>query len=191
MNQFIQLALSLFFLSGCATAYMRDRECHDRVITGVSQEVDGLSINLQTVFSSSSFSFLFNNSTKKEIAVIWNESFFVDKDGVSHRLFNGKIIDRDKPTPDQLIQANSKIASVVGVADYQYWSYSSWSSKALCGRSISPLGKLDVTECENLKLKITLLIDKKKRIVELPLKLVSTLKKECEGYNLETGEKIK
>lgn len=184
------LLLLALFNFGCATAYMRDRNCHDRNVATVKKDIDGVNLIIGAEYNGSTILITSINQSKNEFRLVTSESFFVGKNGVSSKLFTGKIADRSNRSPDELSLPGTTLSSVIGITDHVTWE-NGWVNAPLCGRLISPLGKIDTSECKNLGLKLTVVVNNKKKILDIPLNFTESVKKECVGYDLNTGEKLK
>lgn len=176
-------------LSGCATAYMKDRDCHKRSVEDINHRFGESEIKIETNFDGSGFVITLKNNSKADIKLIINESFFEDEKGISQKLFKGKIIDRDKTPSDDIVLAQSTMQTSLGVANKAYFD-GGWKFEPLCGVQTTAIGKKDISMCSNIKLKLTVVANGKKSVLSFPIKPKEKLIPACEGYDLSTGKKL-
>lgn len=178
------LALSLF---GCATAYQQDRDCHNRVVESKPMQDKNISAVYVVDFDKSITSFIFENKTDKVLKIIWDESVFVDQNGLSNPVFTGnmKIADRGGAVLPTVLQPKGKTEVLVLPKGNVNWGSDGWQYSAMCGRTVTWIGKKDLTGCLDKDFSYTIAyeLDGKKSNVRTSFRVKEELKKECTVTN--------
>lgn len=191
------LLIGLLSLSGCAS-YMKYKDCHDRSVAPASYSDINASMSYEVLYDQAASEFVIENKTDKMMKIIWDESSFIDQQGLSNAIFTGdmKIIDRGQSVPATTIQPKSKAKVMITPKNKIEWSSAGgWTYFPLCGSGpLAGLGsKIDTSMCENkpMSYRITYEIDGKKKTTTHDFKMTTKLKSSCEGYDLTTGKKTK
>lgn len=73
--------------------------------------------------SPESFAFRMENKTNTTISIIWNDSAFVNEQGMSSKVFHGnmKLINKDEPIAPTNIPLLAKIDDMIAPVDYWYF----------------------------------------------------------------------
>ena len=183
------IAAFTLIYAGCATTKnVKEIDCHNRTADHSIINIGKSEILFETNYDLSIFRISLKNETKKDAKIIVSESYFINEKNEAQKLINGSF--DNNPIQDLIAPPKTSAKTVVAVANKSYWNGTTRKYIPLCGVDINSHGKIDVTMCNNLKAKLTYVLEGKKSTIDIPIKLNVSLNPKCEGYNLETGEKL-
>lgn len=178
MKYVLLLALAV---SGCAT--MNDIDCSDRTIETKPFEDKNIKALYVVDFDRSVATFVFENKTEKSIKIIWDESAYIDQNGINKPLFTGdmKIADRGGSVVPTFMQPKGKASVAVLPKSHVDWGHSGWEYSMICGRQVHVFGKKDTTGCfdKDYSYAVTYEVEGKKTTLKPTFRAKEAVKKEC------------
>jgi hypothetical protein len=128
-------------------------------------------ISIQWSPSPSALSFELKNNSSASMAIVWNESTFVDQSNESHKIMHAgiKYIDRSNSMPDTMVPKGTNTSDLLFPTDYVYYS-DGWSqhdifkSKIKGKRTVDPkTGEIIIPFTqESMKTTLVLRVSEKK-----------------------------